>query len=277
MNTQRSCWYALFAVAALLAPMLATVAPAAAMPDGVHNSLDSPGTTTTTGEETTSDDQDDDGDQTTGDDLLADDLLAPIGPVAHTGAAIYDTLWPPGELLPADITVVRAYDNTELVTFVMESSMMAVVIIEDADAPTEYRFENAVPVGHTAAVHPDGSVRFFDVNDNEVAGILAPWAIDADAKTVPTHYTLDGTTLVQTVNHQGAAYPVVADPVFVPVSVAICIGTPSCAYIATSVYLLAPTVIGAAWRNKGGLISGDRKAPGKRPTNKCNSRNRSGC
>lgn len=175
-NTRRSRWHALFAMA-LLASILATAAPAAAMPDSVGNSPDSPGTTTTTGEETNNDDKDDD--------APGDNLSGPIGPVAHTGTAIYGTLWLPGELVPADVTVVRADDNTELVTFAMESSLMAVVIIADADAPTEYRFENAVPAGHTAVVHPDGSVRFFDANDNEVAGILAPWAIDADAKMVP--------------------------------------------------------------------------------------------
>lgn len=205
------------------------------------------------------------------------DLLAPADPVAHTGAATYDTLWLPDELVPADVTVVRADDSTELVTFATESSLMAVLIITDADAPTEYRFENAVPTGHTAAVHHDGSVRFFDSSGKEGAGILAPWAIDAEAKMVPTHYTLDGTTLVQTVNHQGSTYPVGADPVFVPVSVAICIGTPTCAYIAQSTIALAPIVIGTAWRNRGRLISGNSDAPGQRPTNACNSRNRNGC
>ena len=126
-------------------------------------------------------------------------------------------------------------------------------------------------------MHPDGSVRFFDTDGNEVAGILAPWAVDADAKMVPTHYTLDGTTLVQTVDHRRAAYPVVADPVFVPISVAICIGTPSCAYIAASAYSLAPVVVGTAWRNRGALTSGNSNAPGQRPTSTCNGRNRNGC
>ncbi len=248
--------------------MLVTGAPAAAAPGDL---LDSPDSTVTTGDESDSDDNDD------GDDNAAGDLLAPADPVADTGAATYDTVWLPGELVPADVTVVRADDNTELVTFATESSLMAVVIIASADAPTEYRFENAVPAGHTATVHPDGSVRFFDTDGNEVAGILAPWAIDAAAKMVPTHYTLDGTTLVQTVDHQRAAYPVVADPVFVPIAVAICIGTPSCAYIAASAYFLAPVVVGTAWRNRGALTSGNSNAPGQRPTSTCNGRNRNGC
>ncbi len=126
-------------------------------------------------------------------------------------------------------------------------------------------------------MHADGSVRFFDTGGDEVAGILAPWAIDAEANVVPTRYTLDGTTLVQTVDHQGAIYPVVADPIFVPIPVAICIGTPACVYIASSAVALAPTVIVTAWRNRGRLISGDRNAPGQRPTSTCNGRNRSGC
>jgi hypothetical protein len=45
-----------------------------------------------------------------------------------------------------------------------------------------------------------------------VGGIEAPWARDADGRAVPTEYRIEGDSLVQTVRHQGAAYPVVADP-----------------------------------------------------------------
>lgn len=45
----------------------------------------------------------------------------------------------------------------------------------------------------------------------------APWAFDANGTPVPTHYEVQGSTLVQVVDHTGAgiAYPVVADPTFI--------------------------------------------------------------
>lgn len=271
LNTRGSCWCALLATATVLASLLVTAAPAAAAPGG---SPDSPDTTGTTVDETTSQDNDDEND-----DFPGDDLKAPVGPVANTGAAEYRTLWLPDELVPTDVTVVRADDSTELVVFASQSSLMAVVIIANAGAPTEYRFENAVPDGHTAAVHSDGSVRFFDTDGNEVAGILAPWAIDADAKAVPTHYTLDGTTLVQTVDHRGASYPVVADPLYVPIAVTICLASTTCGYVATSTYFLAPAVVTTAWNNRGIFTSGSGGSggPPRPPTNSCNMRNHSGC
>lgn len=49
--------------------------------------------------------------------------------------------------------------------------------------------------------------------NNAVIGFVQPaWAIDANGKPVPTHYTVANGTLSQHVDHQGAVYPVVADP-----------------------------------------------------------------
>ncbi|WP_282847829.1 DUF4258 domain-containing protein [Microbacterium oxydans] len=44
-----------------------------------------------------------------------------------------------------------------------------------------------------------------------------PWAKDASGASVPTFYGITGSTLTQVVQHQGAAYPVVADPWWIPV------------------------------------------------------------
>jgi hypothetical protein len=44
------------------------------------------------------------------------------------------------------------------------------------------------------------------------ATIAPPWAVDAAHRAVRTSYRLEGRTLVQTVQHAGARYPVVADP-----------------------------------------------------------------
>lgn len=57
----------------------------------------------------------------------------------------------------------------------------------------------------------DGSV---SVSDGEEfpGGIDAPWAVDADGRSLPTHYEVSGSTLTQIVDTSGASFPVVADP-----------------------------------------------------------------
>lgn len=47
-----------------------------------------------------------------------------------------------------------------------------------------------------------------------VAEVAMPWAVDAAGIPVPTRYVIQGSTIVQEVEHlaQGVTYPVVADP-----------------------------------------------------------------
>jgi hypothetical protein len=45
-----------------------------------------------------------------------------------------------------------------------------------------------------------------------VATVATPWATDANGAPVPTHYEINGSSIVQIVDHHGAAYPVTADP-----------------------------------------------------------------
>ncbi|MYE76420.1 MAG: hypothetical protein F4232_08435 [Acidimicrobiaceae bacterium] len=175
-------------------------------------------------------------------------------------------------------------DNVELHTWRADdgSSFLALLLIEGVEAAIEYRFENAIPEGHSALLHADGSVRFFDAAGAEAGGIAAPWAIDADGTAIPTSYALDGTALVQTVEHRGAVYPVVPDPWWAPVAVVValgaCIGSVFCATMATAAVTLGPLVVGTAWRNRGSLKSGNSNSGStNRPTNKCNIRSRAGC
>lgn len=51
--------------------------------------------------------------------------------------------------------------------------------------------------------------------------IEKPWAVDAAGKQLPTRYEVQGTTLSQIVDTTGATYPVVADPLFIPIIIAI--------------------------------------------------------
>ena len=158
--------------------------------------------------------------------------------------------------------------------------MLVLLIIDNADAPTEYRFEGAIPEGHSATVTENGSVQFFDADGIEAGGVMAPWAVDADGKNIPTSHTIDGTTIVQTVEHHGAVYPVVADPLWIPVGVVIvrCAVSVFCRTTTIQAFRLAPAVAVSAWNARQAFApSGDPNDPGRRPTNTCNMRNHAGC
>lgn len=85
------------------------------------------------------------------------------------------------------------------------------VVLEGLKAPTEYRFPLEVPSDSEILIQDNGSVSITN-EDGMGFEIETPWAVDANGDAVPTSYRLEGTTLVQTVKHTGAAYPVVADP-----------------------------------------------------------------
>ncbi|MFI9561009.1 hypothetical protein [Nonomuraea endophytica] len=88
----------------------------------------------------------------------------------------------------------------------------ALTIIKDSSAPTEYRFPISAPEGSMLEVEEDDGTVLIYNNDFYLAEIDLPWAKDANGNAVPTSYRVEGMTLIQTVSHAGAAYPVVADP-----------------------------------------------------------------
>lgn len=45
-----------------------------------------------------------------------------------------------------------------------------------------------------------------------VGGFMVPWSVDANGESLPTSYATDGDTLIQVVDTEGAAFPVVSDP-----------------------------------------------------------------
>lgn len=90
----------------------------------------------------------------------------------------------------------------------------ALIVIENADAPTEYRFPIEATTGSTLELQDDGSVNVIDPDGIPVGNIATPWATDGNGRAIPTSYRLDGMSIIQVVHHVDAAYPVVADPKF---------------------------------------------------------------
>jgi hypothetical protein len=109
------------------------------------------------------------------------------------------------------------FANTDSSAFALSASDAAGYSISlDAGAPTEYSYR--IEVGGEPAVlelTEGGGVSILDRDGAVVNSILPPWAKDAAGAEVATHYTVEGDTLTQHVQHEGAAYPVVADPRFV--------------------------------------------------------------
>ncbi|MFH6778554.1 DUF4258 domain-containing protein (plasmid) [Clavibacter michiganensis] len=96
-----------------------------------------------------------------------------------------------------------------------DGTFRALMHIESAAAPTEYRFE----LGEGVELIPleDGGVTARDAA-GDIMGTFEPaWALDANGAAVPTSYTIEGSTLVQSVRLTSAtAFPVVADPFWIP-------------------------------------------------------------
>lgn len=112
----------------------------------------------------------------------------------------------------------NAAAHTDLATqATVDGGARALVTLKNADAPTTQRFNLGLPDG--AGLIADGTGGYDIVTSAGGAGVVvrghidAPWAKDANGKAVPTSYSLDGNTLVQTIETgPDTAYPVVADP-----------------------------------------------------------------
>ena len=85
-------------------------------------------------------------------------------------------------------------------------------MIDGPGAPTEYRFDLTVPAGAALQTTPDGGAAVVGADGGVVSVVAPAWALDANGTQVPTRYRIEGTTLVQVIDHHGAAYPVVGDP-----------------------------------------------------------------
>lgn len=106
--------------------------------------------------------------------------------------------------------------SSSVVTEPVADGLRSLIVVSAPEAPTRYDFDLGLPDGVSARVLSEGAVVFEKLGEEgtalAVGGIDAPWAKDANGVNVPTHFELNGAVLTQVVEHQGAAYPVTADP-----------------------------------------------------------------
>lgn len=144
------------------------------------------------------------------------------GAVTMTSESVFIQIELPQEAAGAaaviadDGTVVydQARSSVDVAVQAIEGGVRLQTILNDQGAPGEftYDFPGTIPV-----LNADGSVTLtmdLDVGVAEVAELEAAWAFDADGLPVPTRYRVEGSAVVQEVDHTTGqfSYPIVADP-----------------------------------------------------------------
>jgi hypothetical protein len=121
-------------------------------------------------------------------------------------------LWKMPSFAGNNATYQHTKSDTSFVIRPITSGMQTLITISGSAAPTQFTFSMPLPPGAHYRVNADGSADIVTTKGLVIGTLAKPWARDADGNSVPTHYTLKGNTVVQTIAHQGAVYPVVADP-----------------------------------------------------------------
>jgi len=116
----------------------------------------------------------------------------------------------------SDNSIVYAnyQENTDVVVQAFKDSIRVLTVLNDADAPTEYRYKINIPADGKVKKTKNGGILIFDKNNKLFGGFAPPWAVDKNGEKIPTHYEIEDNELIQIVNHLNvnATYPIVADP-----------------------------------------------------------------
>lgn len=115
---------------------------------------------------------------------------------------------------PDGTVVFQTKDSYSVVPLPHEDgSVQLINVLADSTAPErfEYNFSSSTPV---SVVLRDDMAIIEDAAGNYLGGVTTPWAYDSLGVAVPTHFEVDGNTLVQVVDHtsKNYAYPITADP-----------------------------------------------------------------
>ena len=117
--------------------------------------------------------------------------------------------------LASDGSLVYADPNSFATVIQNEADGVQIhTVLHDSASPTEFSYPLS---GGTALLREDGGIDIVDAGDGQsqqiLAAVDAPWATDAAGNDVPTHYELNGDSIVQVVAPTPTTvFPVVADP-----------------------------------------------------------------
>lgn len=134
----------------------------------------------------------------------------------HTAAA------ESGQLLADGTTVYPSDGASSNAVVPTAGGVQLLSVLEGRDASESYSYDLIIPNGHRLETIADGGARIVDEQGTVKVEFEAAWAQDASGVAVPTHYSVEGNTLTQIVEHRdldSVSYPIVADPLPVVVFV----------------------------------------------------------
>ncbi|WP_018656115.1 hypothetical protein [Actinomadura flavalba] len=103
--------------------------------------------------------------------------------------------------------------DTDMVAQTTLGGIRLLTVLHGPDAPSEFRFPLSLPDGLALEAMPSGGYDVVHLRYGATVGhLFSPWACDSMFRQVKADYALDGSVITMRVQHEGAAYPVVADP-----------------------------------------------------------------
>ncbi|GAB3670081.1 hypothetical protein GCM10027589_38530 [Actinocorallia lasiicapitis] len=103
--------------------------------------------------------------------------------------------------------------DTDIVAQTTSDGIRLVTVVHGPEAPTAFRFPITLADGLALDPMPSGGFDVVNLRYGATVGrFYSPWACDSLFRPIRAFYELDGSILVMRVQHEGAAYPVVADP-----------------------------------------------------------------
>lgn len=127
-----------------------------------------------------------------------------------------------GQLLGDGTTVYPSDGASSNAVVPTAGGVQLLSVLESREASESYSYGLTIPTGHRLEATADGGARIVDEQGTVKVEFEAAWAQDAAGVAVPTHYSVEGNTLTQVVEHKdldSVSYPIVADPLPVVVFV----------------------------------------------------------
>jgi hypothetical protein len=116
---------------------------------------------------------------------------------------------------PSGRRIVTGRNAFDLVTQVDDTGApQFLAVLRSKSAPRDYTFRPTFGENTRVELRGNGGAAIFSADKKDAVEVAPPWAVDANGRSVPTHFEVRGAALVQVVDHRAGnfAYPIVADP-----------------------------------------------------------------
>lgn len=131
----------------------------------------------------------------------------------HIGVDLTAADTVPQVLRPTLRVFVGVDVDTDLVAQTTAHGVRLLTVIHGPNAPVEFRFPISLADGLALEGMPSGGYDVVHLRYGATVGrFYNPWAGDSMFRQIKADYVLDGQSITMRVQHEGATYPVIADP-----------------------------------------------------------------